>query len=115
EEGRDGSPLCFPASMVLAERDVAQTLARLSRWSRPVWEVPVLPEHLAEGQRRAVEAVAEAGVVVLTGGPGTGKSTVVHEILQLARKAGSDVLLAAPTGRAAKRLEQTTGHAASTI
>lgn len=115
EEGRDGSPLCFPAPMVRAERDVAEVLARLSRWPREVWAVPGLPEHLSEGQRQAVQAVAGAGVVVLTGGPGTGKSTVVHEILQLARAADTDVLLAAPTGRAAKRLEQTTGHAASTI
>ncbi|MCX4245918.1 SF1B family DNA helicase RecD2 [Paraliomyxa miuraensis] len=115
EHGRDGMELCFPATMVAAERDVAEQLARLSRWPREVWEVPALPEHLSPGQREAVHAMAGAGVVVLTGGPGTGKSTVVHEILRLARGAGSDVLLAAPTGRAAKRLEQTTGHSASTI
>jgi exodeoxyribonuclease V alpha subunit len=115
EEGRDGAQLCFPAAMVRAERDVAQALARLARWPREIWPVPALPEHLSPGQRQAVHAVGGAGVVVLTGGPGTGKSTVVHEILQLAKAAGTDVLLAAPTGRAAKRLEQTTGHAASTI
>jgi exodeoxyribonuclease V alpha subunit len=114
--GRDGVQLCFPAAMVKAEREVAEALARLARWPRPQWAVPsALPEHLSPGQQQAVHAVAGAGVVVLTGGPGTGKSTVVHEILRLARAAGSDVLLAAPTGRAAKRLEQTTGHAASTI
>jgi exodeoxyribonuclease V alpha subunit len=115
EEGRDGTTLCFPAAMVRAERDVAQMLARLARGPRELWRVPTLPEHLSPGQRQAVHAVAGAGVVVLTGGPGTGKSTVVHEILQLARAAGTEVLMAAPTGRAAKRLEQTTGHAASTI
>jgi exodeoxyribonuclease V alpha subunit len=115
EDAKDGTELCFPATMVKAEREVAAQLARLARWERPQWEVGELPEHLSPGQREAVHAVAGAGVVVLTGGPGTGKSTVVHEILQLARAAGSDVMLAAPTGRAAKRLEQTTGHAASTI
>ncbi len=115
EEGREGASLCFPAAMVRAERDVAQALARLARWPREQWTVGALPDHLSEGQRLAVHAVAGAGVVVLTGGPGTGKSTVVHEILALARAAGTEVLLAAPTGRAAKRLEQTTGHAASTI
>ncbi|MCA9711542.1 MAG: ATP-dependent RecD-like DNA helicase, partial [Myxococcales bacterium] len=115
EEGRDGVALCFPASMVRAERDVAEQLARLARWPREVWEVPALPEHLSAGQREAVAAMAGAGVVVLTGGPGTGKSTVVHEILRLCRAARTDVMLAAPTGRAAKRLEQTTGQAARTI
>ncbi|MEM9456321.1 MAG: ATP-dependent RecD-like DNA helicase [Myxococcota bacterium] len=115
EEGRDGTALCFPASMVTAERDVAEQLARLARCDRDVWEVPALPEHLSPGQRAAVEAMAGAGVLVLTGGPGTGKSTVVHEILRLCRAADTEVMLAAPTGRAAKRLEQTTGHAASTI
>lgn len=115
EDAPDGTELCFPASMVKAEREVALTLARLARSPRAPWEVGELPEHLSPGQRQAVHAVAGAGVVVLTGGPGTGKSTVVHEIVRLARAAGSEVLLAAPTGRAAKRLEQTTGHAASTI
>jgi exodeoxyribonuclease V alpha subunit len=115
EDAKDGTELCFPATMVKAETEVATTLARLARWPRPQWPVGELPEHLSDGQRQAVHAVAGAGVAVLTGGPGTGKSTVVHEILKMARAAGSDVLLAAPTGRAAKRLEQTTGHAASTI
>jgi exodeoxyribonuclease V alpha subunit len=62
-----------------------------------------------------VRAVAEHGVVVLTGGPGTGKSTVVHHIIELAQAHGSELHLAAPTGRAAKRLEQATGCKASTI
>lgn len=115
EDGKDGTELCFPASMVKAETEVAITLARLARSPRPQWPVGELPAHLSAGQQEAVHAVAGAGVAVLTGGPGTGKSTVVHEILKMARAAGSDVLLAAPTGRAAKRLEQTTGHAASTI
>ncbi len=115
EEGPDGVPLCFPVAMVEAERDVAQTLARLARFARDPWTVPVLPDNLSPGQREAVHAMADAGVVVLTGGPGTGKSTVVHEILGLAHAEGVEVHLAAPTGRAAKRLEQTTGQKASTI
>lgn len=115
EEGRDGEALCFPSTMVEAEREVAAVLAGLARAEREVWPVPELPEHLGAGQRDAVAAVADTGVVVLTGGPGTGKSTVVHEILQLARAKGVDVMLAAPTGRAAKRMEQATGQAASTV
>ncbi|MEM7158992.1 MAG: ATP-dependent RecD-like DNA helicase [Myxococcota bacterium] len=115
EEGGDGTALCFPTAMVAAERDVAESLARLARAPRDPWVMRELPEHLGEGQRDAVRAVADAGVLVLTGGPGTGKSTVVHEILKLARAQGVEVLLAAPTGRAAKRLEQTTGQSASTV
>ncbi|HET6585228.1 MAG TPA: AAA family ATPase, partial [Nannocystaceae bacterium] len=55
------------------------------------------------------------GVVVLTGGPGTGKSTVVREIIELARERGMDLQLCAPTGRAAKRLAEAAGADASTI
>lgn len=115
EYGNDGTPFCFPRKYVEAERDIAEALVRLAHAPRQAWPVPVLPDHLSPGQRDAVEAVARHGVVVLTGGPGTGKSTVVREILGLARAAGVEVQLAAPTGRAAKRLEQTTDVAAKTV
>ncbi|MEM6291373.1 MAG: ATP-dependent RecD-like DNA helicase [Myxococcota bacterium] len=115
EHGNDGTPLAFPARMLEAERDVAIGLAALARGISPAWSVPELPSHLSAGQADAVRAVAEHGVVVLTGGPGTGKSTVVAQVLELAQANAVPVMLAAPTGRAAKRLEQTTGHAASTL
>lgn len=115
EAGADGTPLCFPAAMVTAEQEVAQSLALLARSPREAWTLPPLPDHLGEGQVEAVRAMADAGVVVLTGGPGTGKSTVVKEVLALARAQGVEVMLAAPTGRAAKRLEQATDHKASTV
>lgn len=115
EHGNDGVGLCFSAQMILVERDVADALVRLSANERPTWKVPPQPEHLSEGQVAAVHAVAEHGVVVLTGGPGTGKSTVVREIIELAKANNMLLQLAAPTGRAAKRLEQTTGEKASTI
>jgi exodeoxyribonuclease V alpha subunit len=115
ELGNDGTPLCFPIRMVAAESEIAEGLARLAVAPRDPWAVPELPSHLSAGQRAAVAAVAEHGVVVLTGGPGTGKSTVVKEIIDLARAHRSELHLAAPTGRAAKRLEQATGCKASTI
>ena len=116
EHGEDDTPLCFPHRFVVAERSIAQTLAELAIAPHDRWAVPdSLPSGLSAGQAEAVVAVARGGVVVLTGGPGTGKSTVVKEILTLAEDNGVDVMLCAPTGRAAKRLEQTTGHAASTI
>jgi exodeoxyribonuclease V alpha subunit len=115
EEAEDGTPLCFMRDLVAAELDVAVGLARLAATAREPWDLPPLPPHLSPGQVEAVGAVSRHGVVVLTGGPGTGKSTVVHEILGMAAAAGVDRFLAAPTGRAAKRLEQTTGHEAKTL
>ncbi len=70
---------------------------------------------LAEGQRDAVRMAAVCGVMTLTGGPGTGKTTTVRAILQLFDKMGLNTLLAAPTGRAAKRMGELCGREASTI
>uniref|UniRef100_UPI003FED4D00 SF1B family DNA helicase RecD2 n=1 Tax=Faecalibacterium sp. TaxID=1971605 RepID=UPI003FED4D00 len=66
-------------------------------------------------QRQAVELAAREGVVILTGGPGTGKTTTVNAILQLLEHQADRVALCAPTGRAAKRLSELTGRKASTI
>ncbi len=70
---------------------------------------------LAPEQRQAVVAALSRRVVILTGGPGTGKTTTVRNILDLCRAAGHRVLLAAPTGRAAKRLAESAGQEAKTV
>ncbi len=70
---------------------------------------------LAPEQARAVAAALKEKVLVITGGPGTGKTTIVSCILDLYRGLGSRVLLMAPTGRAAKRLSEATGAEATTI
>lgn len=70
---------------------------------------------LADKQRQAVEKSLSTGMLVITGGPGTGKTTVVRTILRLAEQEGLRILLCAPTGRAAKRLEETTQRKAKTI
>ena len=70
---------------------------------------------LAPGQRRAVEAALLGQVVVITGGPGTGKTTIVKVLLQMLEHQGQRCLLAAPTGRAAKRLSEATSRPAKTI
>ncbi|MEZ4230002.1 MAG: ATP-dependent RecD-like DNA helicase [Polyangiaceae bacterium] len=70
---------------------------------------------LAEAQRQAVELAAEHKVVVITGGPGVGKTTIIRAILSVFLGAQLEVRLAAPTGRAAKRLSEATGRDASTI
>lgn len=69
----------------------------------------------APQQREAVEKAAGNGVLILTGGPGTGKTTTVRGIVALFRKMGLDIVLAAPTGRASKRLGELTGMEAQTV
>ncbi|MEG1651204.1 MAG: AAA family ATPase, partial [Oscillospiraceae bacterium] len=66
-------------------------------------------------QRKAIELSLTTGAVVITGGPGTGKTTTLNAIISLCEHGGDDVLLAAPTGRAAKRLSELTGREAKTI
>ena len=70
---------------------------------------------LDEIQREAVIESEKNGVTIITGGPGTGKTTTIHIILRIFEEEGLDVLLAAPTGRAAKRMSETTGYEAQTI
>ena len=69
----------------------------------------------APQQRQAVELAARCGVLILTGGPGTGKTTTVRGIVALFRKMGLEIVLAAPTGRAAKRMSELTGMEAQTL
>ncbi len=70
---------------------------------------------LSEKQKHAIEASLRSGVLVITGGPGTGKTTIINTILAVYTSAGLKTLLAAPTGRAAKRMQQSAGVPASTI
>ena len=74
-------------------------------------------EHMTydEIQRAAISLAEKSKVMVLTGGPGTGKTTTTHGIIQLFKESGMEVLLTAPTGRAAKRMSEATGMEAKTI
>lgn len=69
----------------------------------------------AEKQKEAIEAIACHSIVILTGGPGTGKTTTINGMIQYFEKEGLDIRLAAPTGRAAKRMTEATGYEAMTI
>ena len=70
---------------------------------------------LDDMQRFAVKAAVQNGILVLTGGPGTGKTTTINAMIQFFEREGMDVYLAAPTGRAAKRMTEATGYEARTI
>ncbi|MBW7881964.1 MAG: AAA family ATPase [Caldilineaceae bacterium] len=99
----------------------ASRLAVFQRYQERAWS-DVLAEAerasgfpLAPAQRAAVQTALTHRVTILTGGPGTGKTTTVRTVLHLCKRERRRVLLAAPTGRAAKRLSETTGEEAKTI
>lgn len=70
---------------------------------------------LSENQKYAVKACLQRGVSVITGGPGTGKTTIINTIMKILTHSGLKTAIAAPTGRAAKRITETSGYEASTI
>ncbi len=74
-----------------------------------------LPIKLAEQQEEAVYSAAKSKLMILTGGPGTGKTTIINAIIKVFQKAQARILLAAPTGRASKRMSETSGLEAKTI
>lgn len=71
--------------------------------------------YLSENQKHAVVTSLRMGVSVITGGPGTGKTTIINTIINILEDSGLKTAIAAPTGRAAKRITETSGHYASTI
>lgn len=105
----------FVADTLLYLRDNAKSF-RVNNVSELVkkWEAQSAIE-LADLQREAVERAITEGVLVLTGGPGTGKTTVIRGMLEILAGENKDILLGAPTGRAAKRLSEATDRNAYTI
>lgn len=106
-----------------AELETARALTRIRRWGHGVRAVSEHLEDLEEagpvrlnrGQREIVRLALSEPLLVVTGGPGTGKTTAMRALLEIAEKKGRRVVLAAPTGRAAKRLSEATGRDARTI
>lgn len=112
-----GEPGWYLPGLLDAEQGLADELARLlaapSRLAGRDWQVSD-PE-LVEAQQAAVLAALSVPVSVLTGGPGTGKTRALRALVATARNGALQVALCAPTGRAAKRLEEVCGHAATTV
>src|SRR6266478_3599331 len=124
-EAIDGKPCLFLAPLQRAEVGVASHLLRLLNGDLPwgvidpakavPWVEQKTGRTLSPSQRDAVAMALGSKVTVITGGPGVGKTTIVTSILQILQAQKMDVLLCAPTGRAAKRLTETTGLEAKTI
>ncbi len=70
---------------------------------------------LSEKQKEAIEAINDNNVCIITGGPGTGKTTIIKTIIEMFKSQGKKPVLCAPTGRAAKRMTETTGEEAKTL
>jgi exodeoxyribonuclease V alpha subunit len=115
-----GQPVIYLTPLYYGEVGVAERLSRLS-YALPsrLSDLPpafvTLDPHLSPEQRAAIQAVLSHPVSVLTGGPGTGKTTAVRALISVLESANKPYALASPTGRAAKRLSEATDRPASTI
>jgi exodeoxyribonuclease V alpha subunit len=124
-ERDDNSSRIYLSSLYNAEAGVARRLAELSSM-RFRGDISDFDDKISEVQKRegiilaqnqkdAVKEALISGVLIITGGPGTGKTTIIKSIINLLTGEGYDVMLAAPTGRAAKRMTEATGFEAKTI
>ncbi|RYH06608.1 hypothetical protein EU800_23215 [Tropicimonas sp. IMCC6043] len=121
-----GETVCiFLAGLYQAELGIAQHLKRLAAaplpWARIDADkaLPWIEERtgltLADNQAEAIRLALRSKVLVVTGGPGVGKTTIVNSILRILAAKSVELLLCAPTGRAAKRMSEATGREAKTI
>jgi len=124
-EALEGRQVVFLMPYYLAEQNVCKKLmlfdaAGLKVMNANIDELIVKTERqtgvqLSEHQKFAVRSCISNGVSVITGGPGTGKTTIINTIINILHDAELSTAIAAPTGRAAKRITETSGHYASTI
>lgn len=124
QEEIDGRPFLFLPKAYDAEAAIAQRIQVSVQYPPQPSEISgaeIYAFEKANGiefdakQRQAIEIAVNKGLLILTGGPGTGKTTTVKGIISLMKNRGLDVALAAPTGRAAKRMTELTGQEAKTV
>ncbi len=117
-------PFLFMPDIYQAEHTIAERIHMMTKF--PPQETMIYPSELTafekangitfdEKQRDAIEIAVNKGLLILTGGPGTGKTTTVKGILSMMKSRGFKVALTAPTGRAAQRMEELTGYEAKTV
>ncbi len=124
-EKLDGRNAVFLAAYYLAEQNVCKCLsaindAQLKPVAGGIDSLISRTEnatgiYLSENQKHAVKTSLQMGVSIITGGPGTGKTTIINTIINILEESSLKTAIAAPTGRAAKRITETSGHYASTI
>ena len=96
--------------------DKARNMKKISHLNKEIKEIEKKTNiFLSEKQKEAIEAVNNNNVCIITGGPGTGKTTIIKTIIELYKKHKKKAVLCAPTGRAAKRMTETTGEEAKTL
>lgn len=124
-ENTDNRNVVFLMPYYMAEQNVCKRLAQISSAElKPIAATMdslidrtefVTGIYLSENQKHAVTTSLNMGVSVITGGPGTGKTTIINTMINILEESGLKTAIAAPTGRAAKRITETSGHYASTI
>ena len=124
-EQREGEEWIYLASFYQVEEEIAYRIKRLQASKNAKYIDNIEEElqeieknselELSEKQREAIKEINENNVLIITGGPGTGKTTIIKTIIDLYEERGKKVVLAAPTGRAAKKMTEATGKEASTL
>ena len=124
-ENRDGEEWVYLSSFYQTEKSIAQKILGLKK-AKNIKKIKDMEKQLynvenkidivlSSKQKEAIMAINESNVTIITGGPGTGKTTIIKSIIEIYKLKGNKVVLCAPTGRAAKRMTETTGEEASTL
>jgi exodeoxyribonuclease V alpha subunit len=124
-EFRENNKAVYLSGYHIAEKNLATRLKTLINAPQSIrkidpekaiqWIQEKLSINFAEKQVEAIRCAAKNKVMIITGGPGTGKTTIINAVLKIFSALKANIMLAAPTGRAAKRMSETTGHEAKTI